>query len=689
MTTLRSRRVLAVGLVACLGFAPAAEARVTRIVLAPPTQPFGTTSFGAAGTYEQLDGVAFGELDPRDPFNAVIQDIALAPRNARGMVEYSTSLSILKPVDEAKGDHTLLFEIANRGRKLDPFFYNVGATPTDQAGDGFLERQGLTLVWAGWEADLAPVPGLVTMQPVIPHRPDGKAITGVVRSEFIVTAAATTQNILADSSLNTPGYPTVSLDNGHDVLTRRVHQHDPRIRVPNSDWAYADCTNIPFPGKPDPQKLCLKQGFDTDHIYELTYTAKDPIVMGLGLAAIRDVGSFLRHAEHDDAGTANPLGTAIQTALLNGISQSGRLLRVYLDLGFNEDEQHHQVYDGMQPHIGSVRDYMNVRFAQPGRLAGTQHTETEYPGSEAPLTYEPSTDPETGRRRGLLDRCTATRTCPKIVHTMSDIEYWQASGAADTTDPLGTHDETLPATVRIYQFSSTQHAGYSPVAALPTATGPCQQLPNANSYTYNLRALLVALQAWVAKGTEPPASDYSTLKNGSLVPLDRLNFPVLPGVTDPQGIFNVRTAYFRGPHYRSDSVSGIISTEPPAAFKPYPSLVPKVDGDGNDVDGVRSVTLRAPLGTYTGWNVRKAGFSAGDSCDLIGGWVPFAPTKSARTQHGDTRPSLQERYGTLAAYTAAAKTAADQLVAKGELLASDVADAVTNATKQAHAAGLD
>lgn len=680
---------LAASLITLVGLAPTANARVTSIVLGAPTMPYGTTSFGSVGQYQEFDGIANGELDPRDPLNAVIQDISLAPRNAHGMVEYTTNISILAPVDQSKGNHTLLFEIVNRGNKLDPGFYNVGATTTAPAGDGFLENEGFTLAWAGWQPDLSPLATLVTMKPVIPHYPGGGTITGIVRAEFILSAAATTQNILADSSSNTPGYATVTLDNSHDTMTMRVHQNDPKVKIPNSEWAYADCTTTPFPGTPNPQKVCLKNGFDTNHIYELLYTAKDPIVMGLGLAAIRDVGSFLHHAQHDDLGTANPLAGAIKYTLLNGISQSGRLLRTYLELGFNEDEQHRQVYQGMQPHIGSVRNYMNVRFAQPGRLAGTQHTEKQYPGPDGPLTYEPSFDPLTGQYRGLLDRCSLSQTCPKIVHTMSDIEYWQASGAADTTNPAGTRDEQLPANVRIYEFSSTQHGGFSPVAALPTSSGICQQLPNTNSYTYNIRALLVALQTWVAKGTEPPASRHSNLADHTLVPLNQFVFPTIPTVADPHPIFNTRTVYFRGFRYDSTDLSGIISVEPPIPLHVYPALVPQVNSDGNDIGGLRSVTLRAPLGTYTGWNVRAAGFSEGDSCDLTGGWIPFTLTKAQRVAAHDRRPSLQERYGNLAGYTAVATAAANHLVSKGLLLASDAPAAIASATAQAKALGLN
>jgi len=387
-----------------LGLAQAAEARVTSITITSIVPAYGGASFGSVGPYQFVTGIANGAVDPADPKNAVIQDIALAPLDAKGRVEYSTNFQILMPVDESKGNHIMLTEIVNRGNELDPSFFNIGVTSSAPAGDGFLENQGLTLVWTGWQADLvAPAsnPGLVTMSAPIAHYRNGQTITGVVRSEWIVSTPTSTQNILADSSSNTPGYASVTTSNAGLRLTERVHQNDPKVPIPNSDWAFADCTSTPFPGVPNSQKVCLKNGFDTNHIYELIYTAKDPIVMGLGLAALRDVSAFFHNAATDDSGTANPLAGQITHTLLNGISQSGRLLRTYLDLGFNEDESGKQVFEGMQPHIGSLRNYINVRFSQPGRLAGTQHTEKQYPGPESPLTYQPSFDPLTGQTSGI------------------------------------------------------------------------------------------------------------------------------------------------------------------------------------------------------------------------------------------------------------------------------------------------
>jgi len=682
------------------GFGVDAEARVTKIVINTTTSPYGAASFGTpghpVGPYEQLDGTAYGEIDPEDPANRVIQDIGLAPRNERGMVEYSTMVSILKPVDMGASNGAMLLEIVNRGNKLDPGFYNVGASANLPQGDGFLENQGFTLVWVGWQADLVQPTGqppLVTMSAPIAHHHRMGVIKGVVRSEFILNKAPSraypnSQPILADSSSNTPGYPSANKDNSYDRMTMRVLQNDPKILIPNSDWAYGDCSSAPFPGTPNPQMVCLRNGFDTNHIYELVYTARDPIVMGLGLAALRDVGSFLRNESKDDHHNLNALAGQIKWSLLNGISQSGRLLRTFLQLGFNRDEQLRQVFDGMQPHIGSVRNYINVRFSQPGRLAGTQHTEKQYPGPEGPLTYERSYDPFTEQEGGLLDRCEETRTCPKIVHTMTDTEYWEASGAFDTVDPSGTRDLDLPDNVRIYQFSSTQHGGFSPAASLPTKTnGTCKNLVNANSYTYNIRALLMALFNWVSKDIEPPPSSYSTLASGHLVPPERLVFPAIPGVS-PQNLWNTRVVYRRGEHYDADDVSGVISIEPPRARHEYPTLLPQVDVDGNDIGGLRSLTLMVPLGTYTGWNVRAAGFSEGDACDLTGSYIPFAATKATRDSLHDPRRSLEERYGNLSGYMSAVHAAAAQLEAAGFLLHDDMRSAMQFAASRASEAGV-
>src|SRR4030095_4328456 len=269
--------------VALLGIGHLAEARITKIVIETRSPAFGGASFGNVGQYEQLTGVAYGEVDPKDPLNAVITDIELAPRNSRGKIEYSMDFAITRPIDMSRGNTTLLYDVPNRGNIRSPEL-NVGGNATN-IGDGFLEREGYTLVDSGWEGDVTT--GLQIRLPIAKHR-DGREIRGRVRPEYILGSPASTQDVTEP-----PAYEAISTDNSGATLTRRVNQNDPRELIPNSQWAFADCTSVPFPGVPDPTKICLPGGFDTKHIYALLYTAKNPMVMGLGFAAHREFFTLL------------------------------------------------------------------------------------------------------------------------------------------------------------------------------------------------------------------------------------------------------------------------------------------------------------------------------------------------------------------------------------------------------------
>ncbi len=678
-----------VSLAVCLavGVTAPAHARITSLVIRTQISPaLNGASFGQdgqVGQYEQLDGTAYGTVDPSDPANAVIQDIALAPRNADGTVSYSMDVSILKPINPANGNHVLLYDVVNRGNKIITGFFNTGVTAANPAGDGFLENQGYSMVWSGWQGDLVPLPGQLGISVPVASNRDGSPLTGVVRSEFVTLAVpanpVTTQDLTAGFSSNTPGYPAADLDTTHALLTRRVHQADAQSVVAPSDFAFASCTTTPFPGTPNPQKLCLKGGFDTNQIYELYYVAKNPLVLGLGFAATRDLVSYLRSSP--DA--ANPLAGATTAAVMHGTSQSGRWAREYLQLGFNADESGRRVFDGMNPHIASGRGAFNIRFGQPGRLSGTEHTEKQYPGLESPLTYEDSYDFFTGRSAGLLDRCRADGTCPKISHVMSDTEYWQASGSMDTTDALGRVDLPNPANVRIYQMSSAQHGGYPPTAPMPTTTGICQHVADVNSYTYTLRDLLVRLTQWATTGRTPPASRTSTIAAGTLVEPAQVAFPAVPGVTyDLARTYNTRELYFRGFRFTPRDETGSVA-EPPLPVHTYNVRLPQVDADGNDLGGVRSPTLQAPLATYTTWNNRAAGYSEGDACDLTGSTIPFAATHADRLANGDPRLSIAERYVTHDGYVAAVTRAANGLVRDGFLLPDDATTVVQQAQASA------
>lgn len=653
-----------------------AEARITRIEIARSEPAFGGTRFGEAGAFELLTGTAFGEVDPGDPRNAIIQDIALAPRNAGGKVEYSMDVAILKPADMARSKGTLLYDVVNRGHKVALTMFNLDASG-DNPGDGFLQRYGFTIVWSGWQGDL--LPGLIRLNAPTAHAPDGSAITGPVRKEFELFAPASTLG-LGDTDLGRGlPYESVSTGNTGDVLTIQVRQSDPPVTVPNTDWALGDCREKPFPGVPSTAHVCLKGGFGTDHIYQLIYTAKDPRVLGLGLAATRDLVVFLHHADRDDAGHANPLAGAVRWTLAHGTSQSGRYLRSFLHLGFNQDEAGRRVFDGMNVHVASARNGLNERFGQPG-TDSLQHEDHLAPMQDAPFAWGAWHDPIAGISDGILARCQATNTCPEVFDTVSSNEYWNQRMSLDTTDGEAA-DVALPANVHLYHFASTQHA-----PRLPDRL--CQQPGNPNRYTYGLRALLLHLQALVATGAAPPASRYPRIADGTLVLPDRasVGFPEIPAVTYA-GLVNNLPIEYRGPRFDPDLESGIMDEPPvPHGPPPYAVRVPKVDADGNEVDGVRSVTLQAPLGTYTGWNLRKPGYAAGELCYLVGSFIPFAPTRAEREAAHDPRPSLEERYGSAAGYRAAAEKAAAEQVSAGFLLPEDAPHAVQDALANARAA---
>jgi Alpha/beta hydrolase domain len=665
----RILRDVVVSLLAVAGTWSVADARITQIQITSQGPAFGGVSFGAVGPYENLVGTAFGEINPTDPLNAIITDIALAPKNANGNVAYSMDFSIFKPVNTALGSGTLVYDVVNRGNMSIPAL-NIGSSGANP-GDGFLENNGFTIAYSGWEGDVTT--GIKINLPIATN-PDGSTITGRVRAEYILTAAASTQNVTAP-----PAYEAVSTSNADATLTQRVHQSDPRTPIANTNWAFADCSTTPFPGVPSTTKVCLSGGFDTNHIYELIYTAKNPTVTGIGFAATRDFISFLRYGS---AGVTNPLGTSIQNAIIYGSSQSGRWIRTSIQLGFNQDEARRMVVEGAIPHKASNRGAFNIRFAQPTRLSGTQHTEAQFPGAESSQTWAPYNDMLSGVNAGQLDRCTVTNSCPKITHTITDTEYWQSLMSLNTTDLFGKKDLVIPSNVRIYQFASTQHGGGDPTQAVTVVPNPpvnCQLPTNPNPFIPAQRALLLALRNWIVNGTAPPPSAYSTLSKSSLAPVSSIHIPYTPAVNFTlAGMVNVKQYLDRGPLFSVVDDSGVMA-EPFVVKGLYYALLPQVDADGNDIDGIRNVNVQVPLGTYTGWNPRKAGFSEGDSCDLTGGYIPFFRTQAQRLAAGDPRPSLAERYPTHADYVAKVTAAANSLVAQGFLLPQDAALAISQA----------
>jgi hypothetical protein len=701
---------VAIGVAALAFMMAEADARITHIEITKTEPAFGGQSFGDAGPYEHLTGQVTGELDPADPANSGIQDINLAPRDARGMVEYVTNIELLKPADRTRGNRILFFEVNNRGNKLAPVSFNEGVTggiadrnALSSPGDGWLMRAGYTMVWFGWEMDVRPGLSRVGMPAIVAHNHDGSSITGLVRSEIITPVPTTSLPIsLSQQIQNYPidsydSYPTASTDNSAPfadgflpTLTVRAREQDPREPIPNSAWSFGTCDES---GSltPDERRLCYRDGFKPGHLYELIYRAKDPTVGGLGFAATRDLGAFLRNSDKDDAGTANPVYRPDNLAIIEGSSQSGRMIRSLLALGFNRDEAGRRVFDGAFPHIGGGLMPLNVRFGQPLRAWGEQ-TDHLYPAYDFPFTYGSQIDPLTQRTGGLFDRCGATETCPKLFHVATALEMWEGRQSLGLTDPLGRTDVADPPNVRTYIMASTQHGPAPlPLAARPPF-GNCQQQPNPNPQIWTMRALLTALTAWVRDGAEPPPSAKPRIADGTLVAPDRVRFPEIPAnfygeverpAVSPLRIYDNLHVLDFGPLYRAEDSSGIITHEPPQVGSgSYGVLEMQVDADGNDLGGIRSVFLQTPIGTYTGWNLgRKDRFENG-MCNLQGSFIPFASTKAERIAAGDPRLSIEERYLTRDAYLAAFKKAAADLIAKRFLLPDDAALLVKRAESQ-------
>ncbi|HEY3837130.1 MAG TPA: alpha/beta hydrolase domain-containing protein [Bryobacteraceae bacterium] len=632
------------------------EARVTRMVIENRESPaYNGKVFGKAGLYELLTGRFYGELDPADPHNAIITDIRLAPRNARGMVEYSATFAIAKPIDMARSSHVLFYTVPNRGN-----------------GAPGASEDGHVSVVSGWQGDLVSRSGIQTIQVPVAKNPDGSAITGPVFERFSdLPAGTTTLDISSGSYLALTYQKPATLDTAGAKLSKRASSNAPAVAIANTDWAFGDCTKSAFPGTPDNSKICLKDGFDPAFRYELVFTAKNPLVLGIGFAATRDFNSFLRYAEKDDMGTANPVGKQIQWAVSKGSSQSGNFLRTFLNLGFNQDEGGRMVWDGVNPHIAARQLALNFRFAVGGGMAGAFE-----PGSEAVLWW--SDYPDEARHRpaaGLLDRCTATKTCPKIMETFGGLEFWELRMSPDLVGTDAKADIPLPANVRRYFFPGTTHGGGRGgfQAEAPPKPKACVLPANPNPEADTMKALTTAFVDWVTKGTEMPASRYPRLDRGELVTEAEAakHFPKIPGAPLPQGILNPLFDYDFGSEFLYQDLSGVIATQPPVLKRALPTLVPDVNADGSDVGGVPSVLRQAPLGSYLGWNVTATGFDKGKQCGLNGGFIPFAKTKAEREASGDPRLSLEERYRDHAGYVAAVKAAAEKAVKERFLLPAD------------------
>jgi hypothetical protein len=648
-----------------------ANAEVVRVQI-DRREPFAAgQAFGQAGPYERISGRMFLEVDPQAYANERIADLRLAPVNARGKVEFWSDFFLLKPVDPTRGNRRLFYDVNNRGNKLALGAFNNrgGNEPASaaDAGNGFLMRQGYSILWCGWNGDvLAGNDRLLIGLPVATD--NGKPITGPVHAEISVNDKVASQPFYWG---NSDPYPSVTLDNRDATLTMRPSRSQPGVPVPHDEWAFARVEN----GKtiPDAKHLYIKDGFRPGWLYDLVYTATNPRVTGLGFAAVRDVVSYFRYSTKRADGTTNPLEGDIERAYVFGISQSGRFIHHFVFEGFNADERDRTVFDGAIAHVGGGgKGYFNHRFAQTTRH-GSQHEDNLSPSEFFPFTTSPEYDPVTREEGSTLTRARENGHVPKIFFTGTSTEYWTRATSLLHTDVEGKTDIAPDPNVRIYFITGGQHGVSS-----SSDRGIYQNPTNILDHRPVLRALLVQLDQWVTTGVEPPPSRYPKIADGTLIGLEkyRAAFPKIPGAGITETMYvPVRLDF--GRRWKEERIADIV---PPRAGPAYRTLVPAADADGNEISGIRLPDVAVPLATYTGWNLRSepAGAS-GALARWAGSYLPFAATAEEREKTGDPRPSVAERYPTREHYLARVAEATVRLHDERFLLDEDVVEIVKTA----------
>ena len=673
------RNCIYVAVLAALA-AAGADARITKVTIDSRATAFGGYAWPGVGQYEKITGWAYGELDPNDAHNAVITDIKLAPRNANGKVEYSHNFYILKPLDLSKGNHKVVYDAVNRGSKTFSVLNrglngdDPGSVTDAQAlSQTFLFPKGYSYVASGWDASAGTDPAnnvLIVKLPVAKNL-DGSTITGLNYMYIVSGGSAVTLN-----------YPAASLDKAQAKLTHRVHLDDTPQEVPASGWNYnADGTAISLVGG----------NFVNNDIYEFSYTAKDPTVNGIGFAAVRDFMTWLRYEAKDDLGLANPMAGDINRIYTITRSQPARMLNDFRTLGFNASEGNRKVFDAIFNWVGAANGInMNYRFSDPGTTQRNRQDQL-YPEAFFPFANESTTDHISGITAGRYDRCSATSTCPLGMEVYSSNEYWVKTASLFHTNTQGTADLPGHPLARLYLISSHQHSNPGNV----NSKGSCQQFGNPLASEPVQRALWEAMDQWSTTGKLPPDSMVPRLADGTLVPplpQSASGFPNIPGVTYT-GLKSTRYRFNYGPNFFA---TGVMTTYPPVVSSPifdnpangpiYPSFVPKVDPDGNEIAGIRLPDVRVPIRTYSGWSLRSGAW-ANDGCEGSGQSVAFPTTKAAREATGDPRLSIEERYSNFFDYYYKVSKAVGDLVAERFMLSEDAGVAMNRMLNAGFATG--
>ena len=670
-----------------------AFARVTKFVIEERVPFASGTEWGQAGSYERLKGTVFMEVDPADPLNSVIVNLDRAPRNSRGLVEFNAPFFMLKPVDMNKGNQKIWYGINNRSNCIELMFRTFPFHPVtcnalkaeDIGTDHPILQQGFVFVDAGWHADAMPDPTGARLVPQFPvaKQSDGSPIVGKVRIEHIPVEASFTRPLVYENGTSNlvasrawQAYEPATTNTSDAKLTVRDRTDGPRTQIAADRWAFGKCPS----GQPSliatTADICLFDGFQPLKIYELTYSAKNPVVMGLAYAVTRDVASFLRYQTKDDVGTPNPLAKSasevgIRKAYSSGTSSTGMYQREFLYLGFNEDEKNRRVFDAATIYsAGANRLFANVQFAHPTFYSRQDANKDYVSNAIFPFSFAVTTDPITGLRDGILKK---PATDPLVIQIDEELVFWQWKASLNVHDGLG-HPVAPPKNVRLYfqtGFGHISGAGFlAPAVTLDMCQSPANGVANGQaSAGLTARALVRVIDDWADRGIAPPPSNYPGVDKGTLVSLEqyRQQFPSIPGIEKPSVLNNLQLLNF-GPSFNANG--GIQTLLPPALGKDYMVMVPRPAKDGIALAGIQTMMTRVPLGTNTGWNIRS-GSRSPDLCGLNGSYIPFEKDAASRQKKGDPRLSLEERYHDHKGFVKAVDKASSDLVKERFMMKED------------------
>ena len=637
---------------------PSLHARVVRVEVTSRADVLAGQQFGAVGAYERIVGRVYFSLPVANPHNLQIVDLDKAVNLKDGQVEFSADFVVVRPKDMSKVNGSMILEVPNRGNSRIIALVDGGNWDlSSDAGDGWLLRNGFTIASLGWQWDAAGEGALRFFAPIAKEH--GNTITGLLRGDIMLSKAAPEIPLghYTGGSIGGTEYPVAVPDDARNVLTVRDSRDAKRTVIPRSRWQFAHTVD----GKltPTDRYIHLEGGFQPGRIYEYVYVVADPVVAGGGFAAVRDFASYAKHAPDAVAPAQRVYG--------EGISQNGRFLRDFLYEGFNADEEGKIALDGVLAHVaGAGRGSFNYRFAQPSRDA--QPTSSVFfPTDIFPFTDEPERDPVTGQTGGILDRAVKEHVVPKIFFSHTSYEYWGRAAALIHVSADGKHDAPISDSVRLYHFTGLQHFSgpFPPQKGSGDELGQQPESPLPIKYFW--RAMIANMDAWVRDNVEPPASSYPRIDDGTLVPLAAYALPTIPGLNRPHEATQAWHIDF-GPNWQN----GILSIQPPIIGAAFPVLVPQVNEDGNERDGVQLPEIRVPLATITGWNLRAPSIGAPDQrVAFEASYVPFPKTAAERKQTGDPRKSIAERYASRADYLSRYGTAVDELVNERWILPED------------------